>query len=489
MKKSLTAAIVVAICIVAALIIYLRLISPAGISARVAAADDRDYFAAVHSLLQEAEHSVDVVLYQGRFYFHYPASKTNAMIYDLIDASERGVKVRVVIERADWNADNTEENRDVALVLDRSGVEVYFDSPQTTSHTKLVIADGRYVVVGSTNWSHYALDSNNEANVVIESEGVARAFTRYFEDLVEASDSEYTSPIEPITADKFAESSGRYVLIRDECDSASYDPDSHTGYLRFGGLKADVREGPLAEILILEPLFFSEASGETVRVLARINLEADVDLNAMDVESKNTPEAITIALEREKQDLKAADFEAVSPEWFEGAKVRPIPNRLYAPELKKLIDSATDRIWIAMADARYYESTPRSASKTKQPGEIPSLTNMVLAELVEAAVDGIDVRLVCDMGWRGSAPPDRVTFMTKLQAAGGKVYEDSRDVTTHAKMAIVDDAFVVVGSTNWSYHALEENNESAVIVQSPGLNSHYADYIQAVIDAGEPFEP
>jgi len=487
-KRTLAISIVIAFCIVAALVIYLRLTAPAGIGARVASADDREYFTAVHSLLKSAEQSVDVILYQSRFYFHYPASKSNAMISDLIDASERGARVRVVIERAGWNLDNTEENRDVAQVLDRSGVEVYFDPPGTTSHAKLVIVDGRYVIVGSTNWSHYALDSNNEANVVMDSEGVAGAFTRYFEGIVEVSDRGYTSPLEPIPAEEFLESSGRYVLIRDECDSASYDPDSHTGYIYFDGLKAAVRERPLEEILVLEPLFFTEAPGETVRVLGRINLEGDVDLDALDVESKGTPEAITVALEREKEDLETAEFEEASLEWLDGAKVKPIPNRLYAPELKKLIDSATDRIWIAMADARYYDSTPRTAGKTKEPGEIPSLTNMVLGELVEAAVDGIDVRLVCDMGWRGSAPPDRVTFMRKLEAAGGKVYADSRDVTTHAKMAIVDDAFVVVGSTNWSYHALEENNESAVIVQSAELNEHYAAYIQALIEAGTPFE-
>jgi phosphatidylserine/phosphatidylglycerophosphate/cardiolipin synthase-like enzyme len=487
-KRNLIFSVVVAVCLVAALIVYLRLTSPAGMSARVASADDREFFPAVHSLLISAERSVDVILYQGRFYFHYPASKSNTMICDLIDASERGVDVRVVIERADWNADNTEENRDVAQVLEGSGVEVYFDPPGTTSHTKLVIVDGRYVVVGSTNWSHYALDSNNEANLVIESDGVARAFTDYFEGILGASDRDYTSPIEPIAAEEFLESSGRYVLVRDECDSASYDPDSHTGYIHFEGLKAAVSERPLEEILVLQPLFFTEAQGETVRVLGRINLEGDVDLDALDVESGGTLEAIALALDREREEIKAADFEAASLEWFDGARVKPIPNRVYAEELRKLIDSATDRIWIAMADARYYDSTPRTASKTKEPGEIPSLTNMVLAELVQAAVDGIDVRLVCDMGWRGSPPPDRVTFMGKLKAAGGKVYEDSREVTTHAKMAIVDDDFAVVGSTNWSYHALEENNESAVIVESESLNDHYAAYIQAIIDAGQPFE-
>jgi phosphatidylserine/phosphatidylglycerophosphate/cardiolipin synthase-like enzyme len=235
-------------------------------------------------------------------------------------------------------------------------------------------------------------------------------------------------------------------------------------------------------------MFFREAAGETVRVVGRINLEGDVDLDALDVESAATPEAVGIALDRERQAIRAAEFKAPSLEWFDGARVTPIPNRLYASEIKKLIDGATDRIWIAMADARYYESTPRTASRTREEGEIPSLTNMLLAELVEAAVDGIDVRLVCDMGWQGNPPPDRAAFMRRLKAAGGKVYEDSHDVTTHAKMAVVDDDFVVVGSTNWSYHALEENNESAVIVQSEGLNDHYAAYIQALIDAGRPFE-
>jgi len=488
-KRNLVISVVVAVCIIAALVIYLRLTGPAGLASRVATADDRDFFPAVHSLLLSAERSVDVVLYQSRFYFHYPASKSNTMISDLIDASERGVDVRVVIERADWNLDNTEENRDVAQVLDRSGVDVYFDPPGTTSHTKLVIVDDRYVVVGSTNWSHYALDSNNEVNVVMDSDGAAGAFTRYFEGILDTCEPEYTSPIEPILADDLLESSGRYVLIRDECDSASYDPDSHTGYIYFDGIKAAVRERPLEEILVLEPVFFSEAPGGTVRVLGRINPEGVVDLDALDVESEHTPDAIATALDRERESIKAAKFEEASLDWLDGARVTPIPNRVYAVELKKLIDGARDRIWIAMADARYYESTPRTAGKTKEPGEIPSLTNMLLAELVEAAVDGIDVRLVCDMGWRGSAPPDRVTFMRMLQAAGGKVYEDSPEVTTHAKMAIVDGDFVVVGSTNWSYHALEENNESAVIIQSEGLNDHYAGYIQAIIDAGQPFEP
>jgi phosphatidylserine/phosphatidylglycerophosphate/cardiolipin synthase-like enzyme len=47
---------------------------------------------------------------------------------------------------------------------------------------------------------------------------------------------------------------------------------------------------------------------------------------------------------------------------------------------------------------------------------------------------------------------------------------------------------VVVGSTNWSYFAFEESNETSVVIKSPELNRHYADYVERIIDAGTPYE-
>ena len=49
--------------------------------------------------------------------------------------------------------------------------------------------------------------------------------------------------------------------------------------------------------------------------------------------------------------------------------------------------------------------------------------------------------------WGGRPPETKLDFLERLQAGGGSVYEDSPDVTTHAKLAIVDDDFVVIGST------------------------------------------
>jgi len=54
------------------------------------------------------------------------------------------------------------------------------DKEDITTHKKLLIIDCRYTVVGSTNWSLAAIDSNNEASVFIDSQDIANQFTLYF---------------------------------------------------------------------------------------------------------------------------------------------------------------------------------------------------------------------------------------------------------------------------------------------------------------------
>jgi hypothetical protein len=488
MKRSLLVAIVVAICAIVVFTLLLRDREPAGAPGRVAFADDRDFFPAVHSLLASAESSVDVILYQSRFYFHYPLSASNTLITDLVEAAARGARVRVVLETADWNLSNTEENRDVWHVLKQGNIELYFDPDTTTSHSKMVIVDDRYVVMGSTNWSHYSLDSNNEANVIVDSERAAGGFKTYFEKIISRSNTEFVPSIEPMAAADIGSLEERYVLLHDIADSAVYDGLNATGRIYFGDVLVGVVDRPLEEILTVDSLFFERAAGESVRVLGRFQGQSRTAVEALDVELKDTPDAMARAFEIERGMLKEKRFDHPSIEWIEDARIRSASNREYFTELKALFRGAESRIWAALSDARYYEERPYAARLVKGPEEPVSLTNVILSELVNAAVNGVEVRFVIDMGWRGDPPPTKTAFLDRLAAAGGEIYADPGDVTTHAKLLIVDDDYVVVGSTNWSYFAFEESNETSVIIESPELNQHYADYIESIIDAGKPYE-
>lgn len=483
-KRSFLIAVAIAIIIVIGFALYVRYQVPRPQPARLIFADDRSYFEIVHNLLSSASESIDAILYQTRFYFDHPGSKSNILLCDLGEAAGLGVEVRVILEEADWNPSNSEENRDVYNVLAQSGVSLYFDPAGRTSHSKLVIIDGRYVIVGSTNWSHYSLDINNEANVVIESEAIADEFRHYFEGVLKNCSASYINPLRVVDGEQLSSAKDRYVVMKEVPDSLSYDSTSNRAWIFAGGTSVLIDEDALSEILAIDPDFFTSARDETLRALVRLGGREPV---AVDVETRRTTTMMKKALGKEVAVLRKKSFPKPALNWIEDVLIEPVPNEKYAPRVKSLISAARKRIWVAMLDARYYEETPRTAKKLRPKGSPPSLTNLLLDELRKAVTRGVDVRVVCDMGWRGSPPPGKVAFLKSLSSAGAKAYEDPPEVTTHAKVAIFDNDITVIGSTNWTYHALEENNETAVVVRSHQVNAHYADYISRIIARSSEF--
>ncbi len=93
---------------------------------------------------------------------------------ELIRARKRGVAVTVILEGGGGAKDSlTADNRRTAALLARGGVKVFFDSPRTTTHNKVVVIDGRYVFIGSHNLTQSALEHNNELSVLIDSPELA----------------------------------------------------------------------------------------------------------------------------------------------------------------------------------------------------------------------------------------------------------------------------------------------------------------------------
>lgn len=137
---------------------------------------DQDYFPYVHKLLSEAGNSVHMVMFDVKYYPDHNNSKENILLEDLISLAGRGVEVRIV-------TDQYLTEKPVLTHLRENGVEIKYDQEGRTTHSKLIIVDGRYVLVGSTNWGYYSIERNHEANVLIYSERLARQFGRYFSSL------------------------------------------------------------------------------------------------------------------------------------------------------------------------------------------------------------------------------------------------------------------------------------------------------------------
>ena len=139
-----------------------------------------DYFQVAKKMIREAKHSIQVMMFEMDYYDRNPNTPSNHLIRELISAQKRGVKVEVLLEVREKEDRTTKRNRDTGKILSNGGVEVIYDSLFKTTHAKYVVVDGRLTLLGSTNWTYFALTNNNEASVLIRSKEVAKGFVDYF---------------------------------------------------------------------------------------------------------------------------------------------------------------------------------------------------------------------------------------------------------------------------------------------------------------------
>lgn len=142
---------------------------------------DRAYFETAAGMLRNAEKSVRLTLSQVRRYERFPDSNANRLLAKVLAARERGVPVEVCLDYSAHLPENTIGNLEVGRWLAEAGIPVYLSPADRTMHAKILLVDEKLTLLGSTNWSHYSLDRNREANLLVDCEETGRFFGRYFE--------------------------------------------------------------------------------------------------------------------------------------------------------------------------------------------------------------------------------------------------------------------------------------------------------------------
>ncbi|HEC81229.1 MAG TPA: hypothetical protein ENI42_02220 [Thermoplasmatales archaeon] len=122
-------------------------------------------------------------IYIEQLYIHLSwGNKINPLIPPLVNASRRGVDVRVILN-CNPEYDNT-DNLETKEYLEYYGVNVCLLSPSQLNffniHTKGVIVDNESVLVSSINWNEQSIDKNREAGVVIVNPDLAEYYAKVF---------------------------------------------------------------------------------------------------------------------------------------------------------------------------------------------------------------------------------------------------------------------------------------------------------------------
>jgi len=143
-----------------------------------------EYFHVAHREIQNAKESIYLVAYLFLVY-DYQDAYSNRLLEDLIGAHERDVDIHVILEypKPEYMDEEGPANQKVYEKLKAAGIDVRFDKPEITTHSKVLIIDEETIIAGSHNYSFSGLKYNNETSLLMRDRAKAKRLIKYFEQI------------------------------------------------------------------------------------------------------------------------------------------------------------------------------------------------------------------------------------------------------------------------------------------------------------------
>lgn len=141
---------------------------------------DEGYLDLVMPALAAATTRVDLVVYGTNLNPNFPDGEVAKLWEAVLASHQRGVVIRVLFERSDWDDFLNDLNKEVANKLKLAGVDVRFDSYEVTTHSKVLITD-QTGFVGTNNWSYSGLVLDHEAGVRFTDETAVADISAWFD--------------------------------------------------------------------------------------------------------------------------------------------------------------------------------------------------------------------------------------------------------------------------------------------------------------------
>lgn len=170
-------------------------------------------------------------------------------------------------------------------------------------------------------------------------------------------------------------------------------------------------------------------------------------------------------------------YEALVNRIIETAKITQIPlgnleflpDRDYYSKLLELLNNTNRSVYIIMYVVKY------------DPKETQDPVNVILRKLVELHLRGVNVKIIIDDETLNNYPE---TIEYLLANNIPVKLDESKNKVTHAKIVVIDEEIVLIGSHNWTESALSYNHETSLLVQSRDLAKQVINYFNSIWNSG-----
>jgi phosphatidylserine/phosphatidylglycerophosphate/cardiolipin synthase-like enzyme len=130
----------------------------------------REYPQILTPLIEQTQHSIDILVYDWRWYANEPNSNVQKFNNAILQASKRGVKVRALVN-----------NNILPTILQLENLSVKRVGTKSMMHVKMIILDQKKIVIGSHNFSKNAFEFNHEVSLLVEDEETISRCRKYFD--------------------------------------------------------------------------------------------------------------------------------------------------------------------------------------------------------------------------------------------------------------------------------------------------------------------
>jgi len=110
-------------------------------------------------------------------------------------------------------------------------------------------------------------------------------------------------------------------------------------------------------------------------------------------------------------------------------------------------------------------------------------SNRLLRDFIDARTRGLDVYVVLDYPKSEYIKEETLKnqeVFNKLKAAGINVRFDSSKRTTHSKVLVIDKETIIIGSHNYSFDGLKNNNDTSLLLRDKDKAKRLIEYIEHI---------
>lgn len=131
-----------------------------------------EYPKKVIPLIENAQNSIEMCMFDWRWYRDEIANPVSLFNHALVSASRRGVKTRILTQY-----------KEIIDYVRKLGLDVVKWPERSLMHSKFIIIDEKIVIIGSHNITFSAFTSNMETSVIMYNENEVRELLEYFNNI------------------------------------------------------------------------------------------------------------------------------------------------------------------------------------------------------------------------------------------------------------------------------------------------------------------